>query len=68
MDHDATAPATKQDLRDLASALEAVISALLIGERDPETVNTLIRSAHAMAAAIARGDPIPGAPPERPDA
>jgi hypothetical protein len=48
-----------QDVRDLASALESTIAALLIRERDAEAAMRLLRAAQAMAAAIARGETPP---------
>jgi hypothetical protein len=44
------------DIRDLAAALESVIAAALIAEREPETALTLLRAAQAMAAAVRTGD------------
>jgi hypothetical protein len=44
------------DIRDLAAALESVIAAALIAQREPETALNLLRAAQAMAAAVRTGD------------
>jgi hypothetical protein len=44
------------DIRDLAAALESVIAAALIADREPETALNLLRVAQAMAAAVRTGD------------
>jgi len=44
------------DIRDLATALESVIAAALIAEREPETALNLLRAAQAMAAAVRTGE------------
>jgi hypothetical protein len=58
----------EQDVRDLAAALESVIAAALIAEREPETALKLLHAARDMAAAIRTGgndrdvDPSTGRP------
>lgn len=42
----------EQQVRDLAAALESVIAAILVGERDPKTARQLLTAARDMAAAI----------------
>lgn len=54
MSNDTHELATTQDLRDLAAALEATIAALRTG--DAAWAETLLAAAHAMAAALARGE------------
>jgi hypothetical protein len=60
----------EQDVRDLAAALESVIAAALIAEREPETALKLLRAARDMAAAIRTGsiEHEPELPTDRPDA
>ena len=60
----------EQDVRDLAAALESVIAAALIAEREPETALKLLRAARDMAAAIRTGGNEREAEPStgRPDA
>ena len=45
----------EEDVRDLAAALESVIAAAMIAEREPETALKLLRAARDMAAAIRTG-------------
>jgi hypothetical protein len=44
------------DIRDLAAALESVIAAALIADREPETALNLLRAAQAMATAVRTGE------------
>lgn len=44
-----------QQIRDLAAALESVIAAILVGERDPKTPRQLLSAARDMASAIRLG-------------
>lgn len=49
----------EQNVRDLAAALQAVITAALIAADDPTAALDLLRKANAMAAAIREGEPMP---------
>lgn len=51
--------AIEQQIRDLAAALESVVAAILVGERDPKTARQLLTAARDMAAAIRTGADIP---------
>jgi hypothetical protein len=41
-----------QDIHDLATAVESIVAAILIGDRDAETARRLLKDAGALAAAI----------------
>ena len=41
-----------QAIRDLATAVESIVAAILIGDRDAETAQQLLKDAGALAAAI----------------
>jgi hypothetical protein len=57
----------EQDIRDLATAVESIVAAILIGDRDAETAQRLLRDAGALAAAI-RGAGDTTTPADRHDA
>ena len=41
-----------QNIHDLATAVESIVAAILIGDRDAETARQLLKEAGALAAAI----------------
>jgi hypothetical protein len=72
MDDEEATPGTErrdqdQDIRDLATAVESIVAAILIGDRDAETARRLLKDAGALAAAI-RGAGDAASPTDRHDA
>lgn len=59
----------EETVQELATAVESVVAALLIRERDPQTSLQLLKDAGALAASI-RGasNGIPGSPQDTPHA
>ena len=49
---DATEHDRDQNIHDLATAVESIVAAILIGDRDAETARHLLKEAGALAAAI----------------